>query len=112
MTTALYMTGGDEFQFDITVTDQGVAVDLTGLAMTVSFRKDPSDSAPLFTKTQASGVTMPTIALGNVARVTISPADTSSFLRYQSTVLYWDAQLTVSALPYTVDSGSLTIAVD
>ena len=109
--TALEMTWGNTYAFDVAVTAAGVAVDLATktLRFLAKSTYGDADAAAKIAKATSSGI-VHTDEDGGIARVTIAQADTASLDPTTMTVLYWDVKLIDGSNGYTVASGTLSVA--
>jgi hypothetical protein len=110
--SALTMKRGDTPVWRFTVVDaDGAAVNLTGYSarFTVKRNVNHDDTDAFLTKTIGSGITV-TNAAGGLLEVRLAAADTEDLVR--DTTLVWDLQIAAGANVYTVDSGTLAVALD
>lgn len=107
-TSLLTMTRGDTANFAVTVTDgAGAPLNLTGLVLT--FTVAASSQSAVITKTIGAGITV-TDALGGLATVTISPADTDGL--EDRAELFWDLEVDSAGDIRTPLTGRLSVEVD
>jgi hypothetical protein len=103
---------GDTNEYDVTVTRDGSALDLTGatLKFTAKRSMDDSDLQAVFQKTIGSGIVV-TDEPGGLATLTVDPADTSSLPAPRS--FHYDLELTESdGRVTTVAIGQLRLSAD
>jgi hypothetical protein len=110
----LEMYRGDDESFDIAVTKDGIAVDLTGASIrfTAKRRATDVDLEAVIAKTSAvAGGIVVTNALGGIARVDIVPADTEDLTA--SARLIWDLQaVDGTGKVRTLADGTLIVHAD
>jgi len=110
----LEMRRGDTFIFDIKVTGiDGGVFDLGGYSATLTAKRSPVDTVPLFQKTSETGggLTFPLVSTTNdIVRVKISPADTDSIA--DEPRIYWDLQIEKDSDVFTVMTDRLRILND
>src|SRR3990172_7530268 len=113
----LSMARGDKQAFEIAVVDaDGVAVDLTGITITFTVKRRPTDTdaqAIISLSTAAGIVTDYDPTLGT-ATITLDPEDTESLSDHIiARSLYWDVQIDDMAGDVrTPLSGRLAISAD
>lgn len=103
---------GDTNKYDVTVTRDGAALDLTGatLKFTVKRSLDDADADAVFQKAIGTGIVVDDVA-GGLATLTVAPADTSALPAPRS--FHYDLQLTESdGRVTTVAIGSLRLSAD
>lgn len=103
---------GDTEKYDLTVSDNGTPVNLTGAAVwfTAKLRASDPDSKAVIAKTLGQGIAVTNASQGQ-ARITLSPGDTASLsapisLSYDVQVKQTDGTVT------TVESGALLVTAD
>lgn len=106
----LTMYRGNTAKWDAAVTLGGAPVDLTGITGLWFTVKRSTDSAALFQKSIGSGITV-TNAAGGLARITFSPADTTS-LPPRQVPLEYDLEYESGGEVYTLARGRLTVEPD
>jgi hypothetical protein len=115
--TLLAVTRGDRQTFAISITDaDGVAVDLTGITITFTAKRRPTDTdaqAVISLSTAAGIVTDYDPTLGT-ATITLDPEDTEDLSDHViARSLYWDVQIDDMAGDVrTPLSGRLAISAD
>lgn len=103
---------GTTFPFDITVTLDGNAVDLTGkkLILKAKRRTTDTDAAAVISMSTDSGQgIVVTDAPGGIARATITPAMMAALPAGRETLLHYDVRLIDGSNPYVVVSGLFSI---
>lgn len=110
----LLMVRGDTYQFDIAVTNNGTAVDLTGMTIRFTAKRNVRDadvSAVIALSTATTGISVLSATAGT-ARITI-PSSATTGLAAHKVELPYDIQLVDSSSNvFTVTRGVLTIVPD
>lgn len=104
---------GDSIPFDVTITLDGVALDLTNYDIWATGKRQLSDADvdAVFQVTKAGGAIVVSGAGNNIARVTIPGSSTASLTA--NTTLFYDVQIkSPTGLITTVADGRLTITLD
>ncbi len=106
---ALEMTRDRTALFQITVTQQGAVLDLTGKSLEFNAKEYLSDGTVLISKSSPSGgITISAPATG-LALLQIDPSDTTVLSDIQSHTLIWDLKLIDGANDYSPASGTLKV---
>jgi hypothetical protein len=113
----LSMTRGDKQAFEIAIVDaDDVAVDLTGITITFTAKRRPTDADvdALIAKSTASGIAVDADPSLGTATITLDPEDTEDLTERQiGRSLYWDVQIDdLAGDVRTPLSGRLAIASD
>jgi hypothetical protein len=111
-TQQMSMVRGEQKQWNIAVTQAGVAVDLTGrkLIFTAKLNFDYPDSRAVFQKsTTTTGIAL-TDAVNGLARLTVISSDTDSLPYSNSSSLFWDLRMVTSTVPQVLASGTLVVS--
>lgn len=113
--TLLSMTRGDQQAFEVAFTDaDGLAVDLTGVTLTFTAKRRPTDAdvdAVISITSTDGGIAVNANPATGLATLTLEPADTEDLTNLRS--LYWDIQLDDGAGDVrTPSSGRLAISSD
>ena len=114
----LAVTRGDSATFTLTLTDEdtGAPVNLTGMTMTFTAKRRPTDSdaQALIAKSTADGIVIDVAPETGLATLTLDPADTEDLSPAQiGRSLYWDLQIDDMAGDVrTPLSGLLAISAD
>ncbi len=95
--------------FDIAVTSEGVAVDLSGKSLRFAAKSLIGSTDLMFSKATGAGITTNSPASAGLATLQIDPADTSGLPDIQRTSAVWDLTLVDSTNVYQLDSGNLSI---
>lgn len=111
MTQRLTLYRGDSDTLIVTATDTGEPYDLTDteLRFTAKRRHEDADEEAVIVKTLEDGITV-TDALGGLAAIAISPADTDDLARDVN--LVWDLQATQGETVRTLAEGVLKVSRD
>ena len=107
----LRMIREDDFRFRVTITKNGVPVDITGATFTFSVKWATTDAAPIFTRTLGSGITV-VVAADGTLDILIASANTASLPSY-TVILPYDLEMVeAGGLISTPLIGSLTVVPD
>jgi hypothetical protein len=104
---------GDTHILDMSVSQAGEAVNLTGYTITFTAKKDikDADAAPTtIQKTLGSGIVVLDAPTGKI-RITLNSADTATFPDVVTTYVA-DVQIKKDGITTTVASGTITITPD
>lgn len=110
----LRMTRGDDRDFDLTLTEDGAAMNLTGATVRFTAKRSvlEADSSAVIAKDSGgNGIVIDANPLLGTAVLTISAADTAD-LTDRVTTLVWDVQVTRAGLTVTPLAGFLEITAD
>lgn len=116
MSISLSMTRGNTKRWRATVTQDGVALDLTGKALYFMAKLSISDldAAAILNKSTVEppgGITVIAPAANGIAEILILPADTVA-LPNALTVLVWSLELVDGTNVYTLADGALDVRAD
>jgi hypothetical protein len=108
----LRMVRGDSYKLDVTVMQDGAAVDLTNFTprLTAKWAYTDSDANKVFSCTEGDGILI-TNALAGQLQILIAPAKTSSLPAFPVQVVY-DLQISNGVDVFTVLKGKMTISPD
>ena len=87
MNQSLKMIREDDFKFRVTITKNGVPVNITGATFTFSAKWATTDAATIFTRTLGSGITVVVAADGTID-IVIASANTSTLPSYVCPLQY------------------------
>lgn len=108
----LDMFRGDDREFTLTLTEDGLPMNLTGATLRFTAKRsinDP-DTAAVITKTVGSGITIDADPTSGIVVVALLAADTADVTR--QTVLVWDVQVVRGGKTRTVVAGTLDVLLD
>ena len=107
----LRMIREDTFKFRVTVTKNGLPVDITGATFTFSAKWATTDAGTVFTRTLGSGIALVVAADGTID-ITIASSNTSDFPSY-TVILPYDLEMVETTGDIsTVLLGNLTVVSD
>lgn len=108
MSNAMSLYCGATLQFDMTITQDGTPVNLTGASLRFTAKRNYRDETALIEKVNGQGIEVLDAANG-LARVTIEPADTATLPTDCMSTLVYDVRLVTSGQNYIAASGIIRV---